>query len=220
MQRVLYFFTATLLLLACQENRESQSENASRFKQVGAEIPLETGLRWIELYQSKPSESARSLSTNFSASAEAINSMVGSVNTLVGVAFHHAIDESGLPHILAIPIDESSALWLSASSRIVIDLNSGEAISEQDAKNWTTRFSETHPDDVWFHFFGAHVFDAINEIPYFRKLDVEPAIKDTDMSPQLLLMIWDETSSTAGRAQAASGTVYDASNPCPPCPVQ
>lgn len=211
-----------VVMAGCHDPKEDQngsSERIAQFKQVGAPIPLETAMRWTEVYNNQMKTSSRSLTQNFSASPEVLTSMTSSVTDLVGVAFHHAIDDNGVAHLLAFPIGESLSLFPSNTLRVVIDLNSGQALADTDATRWAKRYRESHPNEIWFHFFGKHVFDEIVQIPYFSGLDVQPAINDTDMSPQILLIIWDEASSASGRKSAESGTVYDASNPCPPCPV-
>lgn len=211
-----------ILLTACQETKEEITNPLSEkdiARTVGEQIPFEAGMQWISYHQ-KNSGSARLDSLlDFNVPAATIKLMLSSVNNLVGVAFHHAIDDFGITHILVIPVNESLELWSSTPGRLIIDANTGTEIPQELAKVWTDNFKRAHPSDVWFHFFGKDIFDEMQALPYFTNVDIEPATRPEDLSPQLLLIIWDERSTISGRTEDDPGTVYDASNPCPPCPT-
>jgi hypothetical protein len=51
-------------------------------------------------------------------------------------------------------------------------------------------------------------------------MEIIPATNDLDLTPQLLLVIEDPNLSNGGRTFSETTTVYDASYPCPRCPVQ
>jgi hypothetical protein len=212
-----------LAILACQDTHDDldnrlAEENA--YKAVGKEIPFETGIRWMELYKNKNSQTGRSnLLASYAISASETQSMLNSVTGVVGVAFHYGLDMLGQKHIIVIPVDPTLQLWTDIPSRLYVDSNTGNAVSRSTAQDWAQRYKNLHPSDIWFHFFGKNIFDEIATIPYFDSIDIEPAIDDLTLTPQLLLIIWNNQLTT-GRSNSEEATIYDASNPCPPCNVQ
>ena len=171
------------------------------------------------------SASALPLSPAFSVSAAQLRALLASTDELVGVAFHHAIDDAGQRHIVVIPVDQTLNLWSGDSTQILVDANTNTEISPEVAAAWTDNFKNEHPNEKWFHFFGKDVFDQMSSLPFFSSMELEPAISELDYTPQLLLIVLDnadESVSSSGRTSYLSllGVVYDASNSCPPCAVQ
>lgn len=208
-----------MLLGACNEAKEDVGQPLSEkdiYRTIGEEIPLETGMQWMNFHKNRSSAS-RLVVDGCSVSASTMNTMLTSTKNLVGVAFHYAVDESGTAHIVLVPVDESMDVWSSAPGRMLIDGNTGLEISLQQAKAWAERYKASYPSDIWYHFFGKDIFDQMQALPYFEAVDIEPATDPEDLSAEMLLIVWNGDVSSSGRTQAESGTVYDASNACPPC---
>jgi len=217
-----------LTLLSCQETKEdlkSQLSERIHYKSIGMEIPFETGMEWIEYYKAESrkdnSDQGRlGLFTPYSIPDSQIQSAMESVGDLTGIAFHYGLDDLGRQHILAIPVDETLSLWSPIPGRIFIDANTGEEISQGEAYQWAQRYKSAHPNDIWFHFFGQNIFEEICALPFFNSIEIEPAINILDLTPQLLLIIWNDDLLSLGRTHHPPALVYDASNACPPCAVQ
>jgi hypothetical protein len=219
-------------LLACQDTKEGDLDNASSdvasYRKIGRQIPFETGMQWMEYYKKKNSEQGKvgllglGLFT-YTISGTQMEAMLESVSDLVGVAFHYATDNLGNTHIIAIPIDPSLSVWSSIPGRIFIDTNTGNPISQSTAQAWAQTYKDAHPTGIWFHYFGETIFDQILAIPYLNSIDIEPAINILNLTPQMLLIVWNEDllpfgrTVGAGKAAAERATIFDASNPCPPC---
>lgn len=214
----------SLLLFSCEEARENSGQPLSEadfYKTIGEPIPFETGMEWIENYQKRNAQNGRvELLSSYIVPSAQIERVVGSVSDLTGVAFHYGIDDAGETHIVLVPIDETLSLWSAIPGRIFVDANSGEELSQTTAQAWAQRYVDANPEDVAFHFFGKNIFDDMKALPYFNDLDIEPAINTLELTPELLLIVWDETAGVSGRTSAENGMVYDASNACPPCAVQ
>ena len=178
---------------------------------------MSEALRWRNYYQTTINADSRA-AKSFSVSSTVLNSAIQSVPDAAGLAFHYALDDAGLRHILLIPIDGSLELWPTTSDRKIIDANTMEEVSALDGRAWTQNYINSNTSAVRFHFFGVNTFNEINAIPYFTALDIEPAINDTDLTPQLLLFVWDNTSSADGRS-TSTGVVFDKSSQCPPCAI-
>jgi hypothetical protein len=213
-----------LSLVSCQDTKEDLRDPLSEtdvYRSIGEEIPFQTGMKWIEFYKKKSYEQGRlDLSSSFTVPAAQMKSALKSITGLVGIAFHYAMDESGKSHILVIPVDESLSLWSNISGRILVDANTGNEISQDIASAWAKRYKDAYPDEIWFHFFGKGVFDEMVALPYFNNVDIEPAINALDLTPELLLVVMDDEAVSSGRTASSDGTVYDASNACPPCSVE
>ncbi len=208
-------------LFTCQDSRDAVTSPSETdfYKTVGEEIPFETGMQWIDYYQDQNNSSGRaSLFENYEVSAGQVESILSSVSNVVGVAFHYGTDVWGTKHIILIPVETSLSLWSSIPGRIYVDANSGNTISQSTAQSWATNYKNAHPSDIWFHFFGANIFDDIQAVPYFEHLDIEPGINVLNLTPQLLLVVWNEDL-ILGRSQDEEGRTFDASNPCPPCGI-
>jgi hypothetical protein len=218
-------FFAAIFLLSCEEStlRDSKvsSSVVAHYKTIGAPIPFETGMRWIELYQQKNSGSGRAqLFGHYEISDTKTLELMASVNELVGVAFHYGIDPWGEKHIIVIPVDNTLRLWTNIPGRIYVDANTGNTINKNTAETWAQAYKNQHPTGIWFHFFGADIFDEIVSLPFFTSIDIQPALNDLLM-PQMLLIIWNESFSLGRTSwEGDAGAVYDASNPCPPCNVE
>lgn len=210
-------------LLACQDTKESDApfNDISSYKKIGMQISYETGARWIEAYNQKNNIQGRSTLSPYTISAGQLQGAVASVNSLVGIAFHHAIDDNGEHHFIVIPVDESLHVWSNIPGRAYIDANTDTEITREVARSWAQNYEEAHAGEIWFHFFGSNIFDEIFDVSYFSTLNIVPALNTSNLTPQLLLMIINEQLSITGRtADADDPLVYDASSPCPPCPVE
>lgn len=213
----LYF---ALSLLACQDTKypeKSFNTDYEFYKTIGEQIPFETGMRWIDTYKSR-NNAARIASFQYKITASQLQSILQQSPELTGIAFHYAQDEEGNTHILVIPVDGSLKLWSLSPENAIIDTNTESVIDQTTARAWAQNYKNSHPFDIWFHFFGRNIFDEIATISYFSKLDIQPGINDSNL-PQLLLIVWNLEVSASGRKTDDAGVVYDASNPCPPCPV-
>lgn len=216
----LSIIAVTLSVLACQDSKEEAKYDAATLaahKQIGHQISTETGVRWIEAYNAKNNIGKISLSayTTSSESLEEIMSAPG----LVGVAFHHALDADGRHHFIAIPVGEDLSVWSETPGKVYVDTNSDTEISYAQAAEWTGRYKEANANAIWFHFFGRNVFDEISGIPYLSEVNIVPALNDLDLSPQLLLIVLSNPLGILGKTAGDGTVVYDASSPCPPCPV-
>jgi hypothetical protein len=212
-----------LSLLGCQETKESTpgTKDLSYYENVGHQIPVETGQRWIAAYNAANNIDASRISLSLYAVSDGnLNAVLQSLPNLLGVAFHHAIDDFGFHHFIVTPVDESFDPWSSVPGRIYLDANTDTEISATEARQWAARYENANPDEVWYHFFGKNIFEEIPTIPYFKSLNIVPALNDLDLSPQLLLIILnDGLLGLGGRVNDAGQVVYDASSPCPPCPA-
>jgi hypothetical protein len=209
-------------LLGCQDMKDSGTgiKDLSHYQNIGNQIPVETGERWIEAYNKANNiEASRSILSPYAISDDHMAAAIESVPNLLGMAFHHAIDDWGFHHFIVTPVDESFNLWNGIPGRIYLDANTDTEISASEARQWTARYENAHPNEVWYHFFGKNIFDEIPTIPYFNELNIVPALNDLDLSPQLLLIILNDGILFNGRLKGDGSVVYDASSPCPPCPA-
>lgn len=213
----------TFSFFSCQDTKDdsaSSHPSLAEYKNVGHEIPVETGLAWINAYNKKNNTQARIGNLIYGIQGEKLETLLSSVDDLTGVAFHYGIDDAGSSHIIAIPIDETLKLWGSIPGRVFLDTNTGNEISQQEASEWAQRHKDANPDGLWFHYFGKNVFDEISTIPFLNVVQIVPAIKILDFTPQLLLVIANLDVLNLGRTSNVQNTIiYDASYPCPPCPV-
>lgn len=227
MNRIFVAFTSmafAVALVSCQETKEEMNQPLAEkeyYKTIGEQIPLETGMEWIENYKAKNSSGGRTeLLPNYNVPAAQMDALLLSTTDLTGVAFHYGIDEYGDTHIVLIPVDGSLSLWSTIPGRLFVDANSGNTVSQSTAYSWALNYKNANPDDVHFHFFGKNIFDDMTALPYFNSVDIEPGINTLDLTPELLLIIWNEDLNILGRTSAEDATVYDASNACPPCAVR
>lgn len=216
---ILLFLTVSFL--GCQDSREDLKTKSELdfYRTIGEEIPFQTGLDWIEFYHAQNNVNERTkLLTNYSVSESQLQALMGSVSELVGVAFHYGTDSWGSQHIILIPVESSLSLWSSIAGRLYVDANSGNQISQSTAQAWATNYKNAHPSGIWFHFFGADIFDEIQALPYFESIDIEPGVDVLNLTPELLLIVWND-GLLFGRTKDEDGRMFDASNPCPPCGV-
>lgn len=218
-----------LSLLACQDAKDDVRKNISdlaHYRNIGKQIPNEQGQRWLELYRSKNNivSNGRIDLLGYSLSKENLAVMSSSVDGFTGVAFHHATDYFGQHHFLAIPIGESLGVWDASPGKVIIDTNTDTQISGSTARLWAANYEASHPGDYWFHYFGRNVFDQMNLLTFFDAMQIEPALSDLDLTPQLLLIVsdldLDILGLSLGRTNNNETVVYDASSPCPPCGVE
>jgi hypothetical protein len=212
------FFAVSLL--SCQDSREDAKSlpDYTTYKNVGMRIPTETGSRWIQTYYELNNVSGR-VGVPYSISSTSLQHSLNSVSNLIGVTFQYGLDDAGIQHVIVIPVDGSLRLFNQISGRAYIDANSDTEISKDVAEAWANNFKAAHPSAIWAHYFGRNIFDEIVTLSNFSVLDIIPAVNDADLSPQLLLIVGDTEALTTGRT-ATETNVYDASYPCPKCPVQ
>jgi hypothetical protein len=216
----LIIVSAALSILACQDSKEDakyESQQLAAYKTIGHQIPTETGLRWIETYNQRNNIAGKLSLSGYSTSSSNLRKLTA-LPDLVGIAFHHGIDGNGIHHFIAIPVGPDLSVWSETVEKVFVDTNTDAVISREDAADWAGNYKSANPEQIWFHFFGKNVFDEISEIPYLNEVNIVPAVNDLDLSPQLLLVILDPLG-ILGRTADAGTTVYDASSPCPPCPV-
>jgi len=224
MKKIIYFSVAlfAISILACQDGKEEAKNitDLSYYRNIGKQIPTETGYRWMDVYRSNNGLSSRTKPSGFALSKENLATLSSSVDGLVGVAFQHATDAAGEHHFLIIPVDQSLQIWADGNAKTIIDANSDAAIDGATAKEWAKNYQISNPDAIWFHFFGKHVFDEMGTISFFEYIQIEPAVNDENLKPQVLLIINDLSGDvSSGRTEMAGAVVYDASSPCPPCPI-
>lgn len=212
-----------LSLLGCQDTKDAKETPFDNefYKNVGKEIPFEVGMRWLDEYRKQHNIQGRA-DALYSVSALQLNLLLLSEPTLTGVVFHYGLDENGVKHIIVIPIGASMTMWSSSLTRVIVDANTGNPISQEVAQTWTANYVNANPNEIRYHFFGKNIFDQITALLFFKELDIEPAINDLDQSEQMLLIVWKTVlGDVLGRTKSQQGVVYDASNPCPPtCAVQ
>ena len=210
-------------LLGCQDTQDVPAPVSEKdhYKLIGEEIPFETAMAWLDFHEkSRVAQGRTEEATDFSVSKEKMQVVIGSTADLTGVAFHYGIDSLGVKHIFLIPVDASLSVWSTSAGRIIIDANTGNEIDESTASAWADNYKAAHPDELWFHFFGKNIFDDMLALPAFANMDIEPATNDVELTPELLLIIWeDEALASGGRTELLFATVYNASNACPPCAV-
>ncbi len=212
----------SLTCINCQEPREDNHQPLTEketYQYIGEEIPFHTGMEWIEYYRNQQtSEGRTALFSRFQMSDSLTIKLLNSTDNLVGIAFHWAIDHQGKIHILVIPVDESLRLWTATPERIIVDANTGTPINRRVAYKWAANYKKVNPSGVWFHFFGANIFDDMCALPFFETVNIEPAINILNLKPQLLLVVYNNGQYNIGRtAYDPPGVVYDASSACPPC---
>ena len=213
----------TFALLSCQDTQDVPSPLSEKdhYKLIGEEIPFETAMAWMDFHEkSRAAQGRTEEAADFSVSKEKMQALIASTTDLTGVAFHYGIDSLGDTHILLIPVDASLSVWSTSPGRIIIDANTGNEIDESLASAWADNYKAAHPDELWFHFFGKNIFDDMLALPNFKNMDIEPATHDVELTPELLLIIWeDEAIASEGRTELLFAIVFDASNACPPCAV-
>jgi hypothetical protein len=223
MNRLIIFSALSIGMsfMTCQETKEDVKNPISEkeiYRTIGEQIPYETGMEWISYYQNQKSEQGRTdLLSSYNISSDKVRDMMQGTSDLVGIAFHYAKDEIGGTHILVIPVGESLSLWESRAGKIIVDANTGNEITQDVASAWAQTYKNAHPSSVWFHFFGKNIFDEMCALPFFNSIDIEPAINILNLTPQMLLVIWNDGIISLGRTQDSPAVVYDASNACPPC---
>ena len=225
MKRLTAFMAIWLAVyfLGCQEPKEDHQPLSEKefYKTIGEEIPFERGMEWIENFRVKSAGGGRAeaLST-YSVSGAQMEALLASTADLTGVAFHYATDGAGEKHILVIPVDGTLTLWSTIPGRIIVDANTGNPIDQSTAYAWAQQYKQANPGDVWFHFFGKYIFDDMTALPFFNSVDIEQGLDLLGLTPEMLLIVWNEDLSLSGRTSAQSATMYDASNACPPCAVR
>jgi hypothetical protein len=220
----LFVFAAVFFavsLLGCQDTKEENGSNPdlSTIKSIGMQIPNETGRLWIEAYNKKNNIAGRLFGSQYNVSAAQLQACLSSVSDLAGMTFHHAIDDAGMHHFIIVPVGGSLSVWSDIEGKIYLDANTNASITRDEAIAWTNNYKQENPDEIWFHLFGKNIFDEILTISYFENMEVVPALNILNLTPQLLLIIEDDTLLNIGGRTETESRTYDASSPCPPCPM-
>ncbi len=206
--QILTSLVVLLLFFACQEHIVNKPKE--KFSEAtGEEIPKSDAERWIDRY-SKLQSVARIQSSSYNINAEQLDAMLQTDN-LIGIAFHHATDDQGDHHVLAIPLD-NTPLW--NADKYIVDANTNQKVKVEEGEKWARNYSEHNPGAIWYHRFGSDIFDDIKSISYFKSFDIEPAMND-ELVPQLVLVIKNQNAELNGRVNSFAGVYYDKSNPCP-----
>jgi hypothetical protein len=199
-----------LLLMACQDSPDAAKEIVNKLEpSVGEKIQTDMGLRWIANYK-KNNSSARE-GQLFKISKANLKKLMKN-SEAVGISFHHALDENGIPHILALSINKTLNLWSTDES--IIDANENNEIDFSLARTWTENYKTANPEEIQYHSFGLDIF---KEISKRNEFEIVRAVND-DQIPQLLLIVRNNTE--AGRVNNSTVEIYDASQRCPPLCAQ
>lgn len=169
-----------LLMLGCQSN-ESLITTQQYNKSVGDEIDFSVAQKWIERYQG--STSARISQSNIS--SQSLSLLLNKEYN--GIAFHHAQDNNGAHHTLAIPID-NALNW--DKDNVIIDANDNTVLDKVTAKAWAKQWKDAHQGEIPGHFFGVEILKEIKSLPGFKEFEIVPALND-ELKPQLILIVWD-----------------------------
>jgi hypothetical protein len=200
-----------LVFFACHEQNDDTNKY-SFSKATGDEITQSEAERWIGRYSGiLASTRVQGSGAGYKINAQQLNAMLNTQD-LVGIAFHHGKDDNGLHHVIAVPLDNTLALW--KEGKHVVDANTNESISVQVGEKWSKKYSDEHPNEILYHRFGSDIFSDIKALEYFNEFSIQPALND-EMEPQLVLVVKNETVSN-GRTQTAEN-YYDKSNPGPRC---
>jgi hypothetical protein len=205
MKKIITCLVLFSILINCQESKENIAENKFS-KNVGQQIPNDVAERWAERFK-KTNASGRI--DNFSLNISILQSFLESPEDMVGVSFHHAIDNHGQYHILATRVNEGEPPLTSAA----IDVNEGP-IGIATAQDWALRYKTENPHATWSHFFGIYVFERIFLTSDAEQIDLVQGTDDLGRG-QLLMYVWSSPE-YAGRTQGEELTVYDKSVVCPP----
>lgn len=216
---LLFAFLFVLFFWSCNEpidNLQTKEQNKVLDKNIGEQIPLDVAVRWMLSYnRNTDMYSKRVKEFRYNVKSTQLNTILSSV-PLLGLAFHHAIDDNGEHHILLLAINEQKELWSAENNRICIDANTSTIISESTAKAWTQNYKNIHAEGIWYHFFGQRVFNEIKSLTWFKEFNIKPALNDEGI-PQLLVVITKNDAN--GKSKAETTIVYDKTDPCPPCDV-
>lgn len=215
--RLLHQIALVALLVSCRDSQEIQHQTTFD-PAVGERIPLETATRWTGILSKQRASVGRTeTAPDYVISAESLDQLFDEPTATKGLAFHYATDENGQLHILTFPVSETEINW---NSSTVVDALGDILIDPTAAHDLTATFENTHPGEIWYHYFGKDIFDEIRAMSGFSRLEIKQALND-EGKPQLLLYVWgDNASATSGRSSESFPMVYDASNPCPPCPKE
>jgi hypothetical protein len=220
----LFVFAAVFFavsLLGCQDTKDENVSNpdVSTIKSIGMQISNETGRLWIEAYNKQNNIAGRLIGSQYSVSAPQLQACASSVSDLAGMTFHHATDDAGVHHFIIVPVDGSLSVWSDVEGKIYLDANTDTAISRDQAVEWTNNYKQNNPGEIWFHLFGKNIFDEIFSISFFETMEIQPALNILNLTPQLLLIVEDENILNIGGRSETTSRTYDASSPCPPCPM-
>lgn len=200
MKKLIFIGLTLVVLFACHEQFETKSKG-SFDKTTGDRITNTDAERWIERY-SKLQDAAKLQSGGYNIGEEQLNVMLKTEN-VQGIGLHHALDNKGDHHILAIPI-----LPEFGSAKYIVDANTNTTISAEISQKWIAEYENKNPKSIWYHQFGVEIFDEIKSNQNFKGFEIQPAIND-EMIPQLILLVKKHDAS--GR-EMGDGAAYDKSN--------
>jgi hypothetical protein len=211
MKKILFVVIVTTFAIACQESKESTDQIAKAYdRKVGERIPLAVANRWANNFATLTASGRTG--TPGSVDAAMLTNFIGANENILGVVFHHGLHANGDYRLMMFTIDTEGTLFKSD----VLDLSTGEMISKEEAVASGERYSLQHPGTPWYHFFGSDVFAEIRAHDNFNYLDVVRGLNDSD-EEQVLLFAYNTRGAAGGRTEGEDVTVYDMSNPCPPC---
>ncbi|GHN01867.1 hypothetical protein WSM22_33560 [Cytophagales bacterium WSM2-2] len=188
-------------------NTETKAKATNSFdKNTGAKLQTDVAARWMQRTNASGSRSSQFTLTK---SAIAVAAKDGNL----GVALHHALDESGNYTLLAVVVGPDSKLW---TSSMIVNTSTGETIDNVTAHTWAKNYMTANTGKIRYHFSGVHVFESILATAGMNHVSLEAVIND-DGQPQILMVVWG--ANTGGRIQSDPLDVYDFTAPCPnTCP--
>jgi hypothetical protein len=201
-----------LLLWACQDSPHTNVSHVkgSFDKNSGSKIDNELGAKWIENFKSNRINARNENVDLFKISKVNLNKLLKN-SGVIGITFHYAIDENGVWHIIAIPLNEHLSLW--SPLQIAIDALEDKEIDNMVAQQHIQNYKASYPSHVRYHLFGVNIFD---EIKLNKEFEIHLG-EDDNQVPQLLLIV--RPNQGAGRTSAAELVTYDQAPRCPPrCP--
>lgn len=212
MKRFLLLAMLVSSVIACHESREASDQNNLKLydKRVGEQIPLSVATRWAETF-SATVPAGRTAST-FSVDAAVLDQLISPVEDRLGVVFHHGLDDANEYRLMMYALDEDGQLFKNET----IELSSGDNVDAATARIWANNYAESHPTTPWYHFFGSDVFVEIQSNDAFEYIDIVRGLND-ESKEQVLLFVNNTKDVEGGRSVGEQVTVYDFSQPCPPC---
>ncbi len=210
MKKLFIAVLITSVLTSCHESKDNTQKFPKHFnRQVGEQIPLSVANRWVGNFSSYTKGRTTGA---YSLDAETLNDIIGDASQQLGVVIHHGLDVNNDYHPMIFAMNDDGQLFTSD----ILDLSTGLLVSAEQAHDWAANYSETHAATPWYHFFGSDVVREIQSNEAFNYVDIVRGLNDEN-EEQVLLFVYNTKGVSGGRTDGEDVTVYDASNPCPPC---